>query len=652
MARFIGRVVLKGGAAAGIVTAGVLGFDHAENAYWNKHDPWRQRRLDQSGQDGEIASPDRKSDEVHYGWCRDADGCPLLTPMDGGSSGKRQRIVVLGTGWGARYFLDAIDRDRYEVRIVSPRNFFLFTPLLPSTSTGTLSTASICSPIRELISYKADAIWWRCWYIMRGNLPSETRYYPAMAEDVDFDKKIVRCNGQGGMFSMHYDKLVVAIGSTTNTFGTKGVEENCLFMKEIGDGITARAKVFDAFERATLPLQSDVDASAADLDAERRRMIHFVVVGGGPTGVECAAELQDLIAEDLVAGGDDGHVLYKNALRTPPKVTLIQSGDCLLPAYHQNVGKIATTTMEDAGIDVLLNHRVTEVSPQVITVSDKITKEKKQIPYGVAIWATGVGALPLTKRLASAIGPPYQSNVRALTTDGAMRVLGPPDSSDKATGLVDGVYAIGDCSTVSNQSLLKAVDALWQQADPQGSGSLTFEEVAALLKQIQLQFPHTGKFLSKSSKLLTTMTSFDEDGDGQFSKSEFEKMCQHIDTKHRSLPPTAQVAKQQGLYLAASLNAEAKGRGANPIPFDFSSQGQMAYVGKNVSVAGLGEDGSFVMADSHITNLMWRAVYWSMLADWRSMTAVPIGWAYTVIFGRDTSCLYHPGQAKPGLRKP
>jgi NADH:ubiquinone reductase (non-electrogenic) len=69
--------------------------------------------------------------------------------------------VLLGTGWGARYFLNGIDKDKYEVRVVSPRNFFLFTPLLPCTSTGTLSTASICSPIRELISYKAEPIWRR-----------------------------------------------------------------------------------------------------------------------------------------------------------------------------------------------------------------------------------------------------------------------------------------------------------------------------------------------------------------------------------------------------------------------------------------------------------------------------------------------------------
>jgi NADH dehydrogenase FAD-containing subunit len=528
MARLLGKLVLRGGAAAGALAVGALGFDHAENAYWHKHDPWRQRRKETSegkGQNGEIAPVDKKADKVHYGWCRDDDGSPLLTPMGGGKSGKRERIVLLGTGWGARYFLEGIDRDRYEVRIVSPRNFFLFTPLLPSTSTGTLSTASICSPIRELISYKHDAIWWRCWYMMRGYLPGEVRYYPAVAEDVDFDKKIVRCTGQGGVFSMHYDRLVVAIGSTTNTFGTKGVEENCLFMKEIGDGITARQKVFDAFERATLPLQSGPDATSAELDAERQRLIHFVVVGGGPTGVECAAELQDLIAEDLVTEEKEGHAIYKNAIRTPPKVTLVQSADALLPGYNSKVSQIAKDTMQGAGVNVLLNHRVNQVTPEKVIVTyttdrgtNKEQKVKKEIPYGVAIWATGVGALPLTKQLASAIGKPHQSNVRALTTDGALRVLGPGSEPGSGSGavvdgsgsapVVDGVYAIGDCATVTINKLLEAADTLWERADPDGKGELEGEKVVALLRQIQLKFPHTGRFLTKSSKQL--MAQFDE----------------------------------------------------------------------------------------------------------------------------------------------
>ena len=128
------------------------------------------------------------------------------------------------------------------MRVVSPRNFFLFTPLLPSTATGTLPSASVCSPVRELISYKAAPLWRRIYYVWRGELPSETRFYPATCTDVDFAQKVVRCVGDDGEFGMHFDKLVVAIGGTTNTFGTKGVEENCLFMKEIGDGVLSELK--------------------------------------------------------------------------------------------------------------------------------------------------------------------------------------------------------------------------------------------------------------------------------------------------------------------------------------------------------------------------------------------------------------------------
>jgi NADH:ubiquinone reductase (non-electrogenic) len=71
------------------------------------------------------------------------------------------------------------------VRVVSPRNFFLFTPLLPSASTGTISPSAVCSPIRELISYKADPLYRRVWYMLRGHLPAEVKYYPAEATAVD-----------------------------------------------------------------------------------------------------------------------------------------------------------------------------------------------------------------------------------------------------------------------------------------------------------------------------------------------------------------------------------------------------------------------------------------------------------------------------------
>jgi len=126
-----------------------------------------------------------------------------------------------------------------------------------------------------LLSYKSSALWQRAWYMWRGSLPAEVRYYQAEATDVNFEKKLVNCVGKGGgseegstqEFGLHYDKLVVAIGSTTNTFGTGGVDENCIFMKEISDGVAARTKIFEQFEKSTLP------ASDGDTSKEQRTKV-------------------------------------------------------------------------------------------------------------------------------------------------------------------------------------------------------------------------------------------------------------------------------------------------------------------------------------------------------------------------------------------
>eukprot|EP01045_Picozoa_sp_COSAG04_P022259 COSAG04_NODE_2489_length_4023_cov_2.315240_3_plen_279_part_00 len=191
---------------------GTFAFGRYEDSYWHQKDPWRSRR-EGSGFDVQADGTDKV--EEHFGWVRDERNNPLLSPTQASSEpNKKQRVVVLGSGWGARFFLQGIDKDKFEVRVVSPRNFFLFTPLLPSTATGTLPSASVCSPVRELISYKAAPLWRRIYYVWRGELPSETRFYPATCTDVDFAQKVVRCVGDDGEFGMHFDKLVVAIGGS------------------------------------------------------------------------------------------------------------------------------------------------------------------------------------------------------------------------------------------------------------------------------------------------------------------------------------------------------------------------------------------------------------------------------------------------------
>ena len=194
------------------------------------------------------------------------------------------------------------------------------------------------------------------------------------------------------------------------------------------------------------------------------------------------------------------------------------------------------------------------------------------------------------------------------------------------------------------------ISELWREADTDGSKTLNVTELNALLRAIQKDFPHASGFVNKGQALLK---QFDADGDGSLSHAEFEKMVMHIDSRMRALPGTAQVAKQQGVWLAEEMNAEARGATDSRPQFQFQLQGEMAYVGKNVSVAGLGEEGSFVIGDAYFTNLLWRAAYWWMLPDMRSMAAVPTDWLRTVIFGRDSSCWEHaraPAAPAPARR--
>ena len=148
----------------------------------------------------------------------------------------------------------------------------------------------------------------------------EAQYVEAEVTFIDPEQKRVRCKGATPLlpegkeaFELEYDYLVLAVGACVNTFNTPGVKENCHFLKEVADAERIRESVVDCFERASLPLATE---------EEKRRLLRFVVVGGGPTGTEFSAELHDLICCDLVK-------LYPG-LADLATVTVIQSGDHIL----------------------------------------------------------------------------------------------------------------------------------------------------------------------------------------------------------------------------------------------------------------------------------------------------------------------------------
>ncbi|XP_044391116.1 external alternative NAD(P)H-ubiquinone oxidoreductase B1, mitochondrial [Triticum aestivum] len=152
--------------------------------------------------------------------------------------------VVLGTGWAGTSFLKNLDSSRYEVKVISPRNCFAFTPLLPSVTCGTVEARSAVEPIQRMFEKNGK----------------DVAYYEAECLKINLTKKAVHCRSAvgtnldgNGDFMLDYDYLVVALGAAVNTFNTPGVMEHCHFLKEVEDAQKIRKSVIDCFERASIP---------------------------------------------------------------------------------------------------------------------------------------------------------------------------------------------------------------------------------------------------------------------------------------------------------------------------------------------------------------------------------------------------------------
>jgi hypothetical protein len=228
-------------------------------------------------------------------------GAAAAAPAAGPPAGKT-RVVVLGSGWAAMSFVKAWDAaalsDRYELTLVSPRNYFVYTPLLPAMCAGTVEERSIVEPVRAVMAGRG-------------------RFYEAVAKEVlPAERAVVACFPEDAgfpeaCFKVEYDVLVLGVGCVNNTFGIAGVAEHTNFFKSVEDAARLRLRVSECFERASLPGTSA---------AERRQLLSFVIVGGGPTGVEVAAELHDLFEEVRPAAplaGRSDHVLETDQPTNP-----------------------------------------------------------------------------------------------------------------------------------------------------------------------------------------------------------------------------------------------------------------------------------------------------------------------------------------------
>jgi NADH:ubiquinone reductase (non-electrogenic) len=409
------------------------------------------------------------------------------------ASTHKPSVVVLGTGFAGFSFIKRVDLKSLAVTVVSPRNYFLFTPLLPSTTVGTIEFRSIIEPVRAA---------------RKG-----ITYYHASCTGIDGHGRTITCEGvfDKRPFSLAFDYLVIAVGGRSNTYNIAGVEEHALFLKDLADARLIRQRIIANFEQAANP---------AVPEEERRRLLHFVVVGGGPTGVEFAAEMHDFLTEDLRKSF--------RALMPLVRITVLEASDHILNSFDAMLSDYTLRLFQRQRIDVRTQSLVTRVEEGAIYLQDGA-----KIPCGLVIWSTGIGPVALVQSLDA----PKDQYGRILV-DEFLRVEG-----------FSSVYAAGDCATI----------------------------------------------------------------------------------RGNVVPATAQVAQQQGTYLAAELLHRSRGKPAKP--FRYRHYGMLAYIGSGRALADL----AAYKGKGFSTWLFWRSAYLTKLVSLKNKMLVLFDWFKTFVFGRDIS---------------
>jgi NADH dehydrogenase len=290
----------------------------------------------------------------------------------------RHRVVIVGGGFGGLYAAKAFGRAPVDVTLVDKRNFHLFQPLLYQVATGTLSPADISSPLRGILSRNRN-----------------TKVLMDHAIDVDITQQQVVTPHQ----RIPYDTLIVATGVHHHYFGNEAWQKDAPGLKTIEDALEMRRRIFLTFE-----------AAEKEPDPEKRKaMLTFVIVGGGPTGVELAGAIAELAFKTLK---DD----FRNIDIQQTQVLLLEGLDRVLPPYAVDLSEKASTSLERLGITIRTQTRVTAVGEDGVTVQQGDHVE--YIPAKTVLWAAGVKASAMGKVLAERAGA---------TLDRVGRVMVEPD---------------------------------------------------------------------------------------------------------------------------------------------------------------------------------------------------------------------------------
>ncbi|OBT57687.1 hypothetical protein VE04_02392 [Pseudogymnoascus sp. 24MN13] len=493
--------------------------------------------------------------------------------------GDRERVVILGSGWAGFNLSRKLDKKKYQPVVISPRPYFAFTPLLAATAVGTLEFRTAIESVRARVA--------------------DTEYYQGWADDVSFaDKRItVEVNAmmtpstapmytadeavapgtkKGKRFNLDYDKLVVAVGCYSQTFGTPGVRENAFFLKDVGDARKIRKRILDCFEEASLP---------STPEKVKRQLLNFAVVGGGPTGVEFSAELFDLCNDDL-------RKLYPSLIQHT-RISIYDVAPTILSMFDKRLADYATNHFRRDGIAIKTSHHIRDLRPGLPGAEEEdgssgftlTTEEDGEVGVGMCVWSTGLMMNPFIQKALNDVHSYPSASITTPPSNSSSPPSPPPESlnwhlaRDPKSGglLVDSHFRVqlnGSSPNSTNPT---------NTTTP--SKPATMQNVVALG---DVAVPHSGP-----------------------------------------LPATAQVANQSALWLARRLNAGDVGRGGG---FSYKNLGIMTYLGNWKAIMQTG-------GNSEVTGfaawLVWRGAYLTQTISWRNKLLIPIYWLINWAFGRD-----------------
>ena len=337
----------------------------------------------------------------------------LTTPYPDG----RHRVVIVGGGFAGLRAAKALRRAPVDITLIDRRNFHLFQPLLYQVATGSLSPGEIATPLRAVLRRQKN-----------------TRVVLGEVNDFDLTARQVivgRAAGGGEDIRVPYDSLIVATGMKNHYFGHDEWSHSAPALKSLEDALAIRRRVLIAFEAAEM--ETD--------DQARREWLTFVVVGGGPTGVELAGQIGEI-------AGDTMRNQFSSYDPAAATVLLLEGADRILLAFDPSQSAHAVKALGKLGVTVTTNALVREVDDAGVTVEQ--SGHSEHIAARTVVWAAGVAATSLAGKLAAAAGLQPDRVGRVPVTD-HLTIEGHPD-----------VFALGDMVTVTDKKLPGVAPAAMQ----------------------------------------------------------------------------------------------------------------------------------------------------------------------------------------------